>query len=330
MYLPARPVRQTARVPELPDLTTAEQAAFARKFALDGPLIRVPSTGIVNRVYRAARGGRDVALRVPLPGDAEDTLTESVAVPVTFRAGVRTPELLVFDDDRDVVDAPVTVYAFVGGRSLDALGWAPDDPRAQRAWREAGRELARLHARVREVPDPHGWLDVVEGVNPSRVRARVTAAERLSGAAAGWATDTVRRLLRDAPGPARPAFLHNDLHAGNLMVHPDGTVSALIDWGDAGWGDPAVDLCYAGPLATPFLLQGYEEAVPGQLGAGVTLRVLAFLLDHATRALTLEPQAHQDGELWYVRPGTALMDLLRVSGHFPEWRAYLGGGLMTP
>ena len=62
-------MRQTAGVPPLPDLTPAELSAFARQFALEGPLTRLPSVGIVNRVYRARRAGRDVVLRAPLPGE---------------------------------------------------------------------------------------------------------------------------------------------------------------------------------------------------------------------------------------------------------------------
>lgn len=311
----------------MPDLTPAELDAFARKYALSGPLVRLPSIGIINRVYQATWRGRRVVLRVPQPGenrDAQaDTLTESVAVPPAFAAGVKTPELLIFDHDRDVLDVPVTVYAFAEGRSLDAYGWAADDPRLHRAYREAGRELAHLHATVREVPDPHGWLDEAGPPDPAKIFQRVTDAGRLSVQEARWATDTLAKLLTEAPSPP-PVFLHNDLHAGNLMVLDSGAVTALIDWGDAGWGDPVQDLCYAGPLAVPHLLRGYQEAAPGQLGDGAALRLLAYLLADGTRHLTRNPEPHENGELWYTRPGTALMQLLRVSAHFPAWREYLG------
>lgn len=327
MYLPSgrgAPGCHTVPVPELPDLSPAELEAFAGRYGLTPPLTRLPSVGIVNRVYAATRGGRPVVLRVPLPGDDEDTLTESVAAPAAFHAGVRTPELLIFDEERNVVDAAVTVYAFAEGRSLDAWGWAPGDPRLSRAWREAGRELAALHAGVREVPDPHGRLEPIRPPNMARVRQRVTEAGRLSGQEADWAAETVARLLLDAPPPVAPAFLHNDLHAGNLMVTAAGEVTALIDWGDAGWGDPVLDLAYAGPLAAPGLLRGYGEAAPGVLDGGAPLRLLAYLLADATRRLARTPEPHEDGELWYTRPGTALMQLLRVTPQFPDWAAYLG------
>jgi aminoglycoside phosphotransferase (APT) family kinase protein len=46
----------------------------------------------------------------------------------------------------------------------------------------------------------------------------------------------------DAPGWAgEPSWLHGDLHEGNLLVR-DGRFAAVIDWGAAGRGDPAVEL----------------------------------------------------------------------------------------
>ncbi|MXV18818.1 phosphotransferase [Deinococcus xianganensis] len=310
-------------MPALPDLTPAELSAFARQFALEGPLTRLPSVGIVNRVYRARRAGQDVVLRVPMPGDADDALTESVAVPAAVRAGIPTPELLVFDDARAVLDAPVSVYAFAPGRSLDGLGWAHGDPRLARAWREAGRALAALHAGVTDAPDPHGYLESITPPDPARTRARVLTGEKVGTAEADWATGLTARLLSENPPPARLAFLHDDLHAGNLMVTDDGAVSALIDWGDAGWGDPALDLSYAGPLAVPDLLAGYHEA-SGHADDALTLRVLAYTLDNATRYLTRQPEAHENGDLWYTRPATALMQLLRVSSRIPQWQEALG------
>ncbi|MFK7600623.1 phosphotransferase family protein [Deinococcus sp. SM5_A1] len=307
-------------MPALPDLTPAELAAFSQKYGLEGKLERLPSVGIVNRVYRAALNGQPIVLRIPMPGDVKDALTESVAAPAAFHAGVRTPELLIFDDDRDVVDTPVTLYAFAPGRSLDGHGWAEGDPRLLCAYREAGRELARLHRNVTAAPDPQGRLNPIAPPNLPRTLTRVTDSKKLGLADAMWATETVSRLLAAAPPPA-PVFLHNDLHAGNLMVTDTGAVTALIDWGDAGWGDPVLDLTYAGPLAAPELLRGYrEEAV---LEGSATLRLLAYLLEDATRRLAYVPEGHET-DLWYTRPGTALMQLLRVSVQFPEWEEWLG------
>jgi aminoglycoside phosphotransferase (APT) family kinase protein len=38
-----------------------------------------------------------------------------------------------------------------------------------------------------------------------------------------------------------PCWFHGDLHEGNLLVR-DGRLAAVIDWGTAGRGDPAIEL----------------------------------------------------------------------------------------
>ena len=45
------------------------------------------------------------------------------------------------------------------------------------------------------------------------------------------------------PGP--PLWVHGDLHPANLLVTADGTLRAVLDFGDVTAGDPAVDLATA-------------------------------------------------------------------------------------
>jgi aminoglycoside phosphotransferase (APT) family kinase protein len=46
------------------------------------------------------------------------------------------------------------------------------------------------------------------------------------------------------PHAAPPVWLHGDLHPGNLVVR-DGTLAAVVDFGDVTRGDPATDLAIA-------------------------------------------------------------------------------------
>src|SRR5699024_5041016 len=55
----------------------------------------------------------------------------------------------------------------------------------------------------------------------------------------------VLAVLQDAldapPHDGPPVWFHGDLHEGNLLVR-DGRLAAVIDWGTAGRGDPAIEL----------------------------------------------------------------------------------------
>ena len=80
----------------------------------------------------------------------------------------------------------------------------------------------------------------------------------------------------DAPGDTR--FVHNDLHAGNTMVLQSPLrLSAVIDWGDACWGDPVLDMERVPIWATPWLLESYQEAT-GLVDEVFVGRVLAHVL----------------------------------------------------
>lgn len=52
-----------------------------------------------------------------------------------------------------------------------------------------------------------------------------------------------RALEAEAVAPAaQRVWIHGDLHARNLLVAAGGGLAGIIDWGDVGAGDPAVDL----------------------------------------------------------------------------------------
>lgn len=265
-----------------------------------------------------------MVLRAAVPGDETgklDAQTEAIAVPAARRAGVLTPALLAFDDDRDVVDAPITVYARVPAPSLHGVGWDVADPRFARAARETGRELARLHLAVTEVPDPQAWLEVWDLPGAREEVEAAVSAGRVDRMTADWA---IRLLTRTAalPRPS-PRFIHGDVQPGNLLVNPDGSLAALIDWGDAGWADPALDFPALPPQAAAHALAAYREVAPGLLGEGAEGRILEVYLNMAFRRLGRAPTPR---ELWNARPGSVMAHLLRFAVDAPaEWREWLQG-----
>lgn len=71
----------------------------------------------------------------------------------------------------------------------------------------------------------------------------------------------VWRDALDAPvWDGEPVWFHGDLHDGNLLVR-DGRLSAVIDWGTAGRGDPAIELNAMWGYLPACAAQLYRETV---------------------------------------------------------------------
>jgi aminoglycoside phosphotransferase (APT) family kinase protein len=222
---------------------------------LHGPWQELPATGIANRIYATD----DLVLRVAVEGSEalNDARTESVAAPAARAAGVLVPWLIAFDESGTIVDRPYSLWERVRGETLGLF--APEPHSCPTTWQAVGRQLALLHNRVHDCPDPHGWLD--------RPERELHLDERIAALAATSAVDpalarqlerAAKELRASVDGPFPLRFLHNDVHAMNVMCARDGILLALIDWGDAGWGDPALELAQVPLDAVPFVLQGYE------------------------------------------------------------------------
>lgn len=233
----------------------------------------MPSAGMVNAAYSV---GDSLVLRVPTgahPDAVADTLTESVAVPAARAAGIRTPALLIFDNSRDIVDFPITVYERVPGRDLGALS-AVDRPTTDRIYHEVGRELAKVHRDIIEVPDPDGYLDTydrqtdLEFVDDLLHR---NCLDRDDAAVMSSLFERVQPALENAKTIRR--FLHQDVTPGNLMGE-EGRFTGIIDWGDAGWGDPVQDFRYLPHDAVGAALVGYRAVMPLDGDESVEARIL--------------------------------------------------------
>jgi aminoglycoside phosphotransferase (APT) family kinase protein len=195
-----------------------------------GSWSRLPSSGIANRIYAT----QDVVLRIATDHEdgVADARTESVAAPVAWAAGIRTPRLLAFDDSRKLVDRPYSLWERIHGVTADELTVS-----AIELWRSVGREIARLHTRVRACSDPQGWLDHPEH------------------------------------GPPPQRFVHDDLHGANIMCSPEGVFLGFIDWGDAGWGDPMLDFAYLPDVGVEPALDAYGSEATGALNADALARL---------------------------------------------------------
>jgi aminoglycoside phosphotransferase (APT) family kinase protein len=207
----------------------------------DLPLARVVSAGTDNEIFRLGEG---LAVRLPkvdwAVGQAEKEhrwlprlaphLPLSIPVPLALgEPGLGYPwpwavcswlhgDIAIPEHLADKSDAALALAGFI--TALQGIETA-DGPRSGRHNHGRGLPLAALDSRVRAA------LGELEG------RIDVGAASRI------WA------LALDAPEwTGAPVWLHGDLHAHNLLTDK-GRLSAVIDFGLLGVGDPATDLMVA-------------------------------------------------------------------------------------
>ncbi len=64
---------------------------------------------------------------------------------------------------------------------------------------------------------------------------------------------------------ASPVWIHGDVSAGNLLVH-EGRLSAVIDFGTCGVGDPACDLAIAWTLFGDESREVFRQMLPLDIG----------------------------------------------------------------
>lgn len=231
--------------------------------AADEPEVQV----VVAHRQRATVRVGDVFLKID-PNQANlDIEVEAMAL-----APVPTPQVLWRQP-------PVLALAAVRGTALGRLGTWPTAPAA--AWAAAGAVVRRLH----DAPLP-----------PLPVRGTDEVATALDRACA-WlvANDVVpaavvahnRRTAEAALRPRAPVFVHGDLQIAHVFVDGD-TVTGVIDWSEAGRGDPVDDLAS--------LTFGHEERLGDLLaGYGTDVDLDAIRGWWSLRALRATPWLVQHG-----------------------------------
>lgn len=199
------------------------------------PLEAVASDGTVNALYRL---GDALAVRLPLRRAGEASLRkERDWLPRL------APQLPLAIPEPVACGAPAEDYPCEWSifRWLDGETWL--DERVADPCR-AARDLARFVVALRRVDPgggPHnrrgdrGWpLEIREGWVSDALVA-------LEGEVDVRAARAVWDVARDAPGwDGPPVWFHGDLRASNLLLR-GGHLSAAIDFGTAGVGDPACD-----------------------------------------------------------------------------------------
>lgn len=223
-----------------PDIDTAlVRALIAGQFPQWAglPVGRVESAGTSNAMYRL---GEDLVVRLPrTPGAANDVGMEHRWLP------------------RLAPDLPAAIPAPLGvGRpaegypwSWSVFGWVPGEnpvpgriAEPELLAKDLAEFVSALH-RADPVDAPASYRSETLAARDAETRAAIAelGASADSGVPTGAATALWEEALRAEPWSGPPVWIHADLQPGNLLL-ADGRLAAVIDFGCAGLGEPAVDL----------------------------------------------------------------------------------------
>ncbi len=224
----------------------------------DLPLVPIQPSGTDNAIYRL---GDDMAVRLPRIHRAVEQVDKEqrwlprlaphlpLAIPVPLARGV----------PGEGYPWPWSVYRWLEGESATPEGIADAD--------QVALELARFIVALQRIdpaggpaPGSHNFSRGVSlATRDVETRAAIAA---LEGTLDVHAVTAVWDAALRAPQWHRsPVWIHGDLQSGNLLT-TQGRLSAVIDFGGLGVGDPACDLIAAWELLAAETRDAFRAALP--------------------------------------------------------------------
>ena len=224
----------------------------------DLPIRPVDTDGWDNATFRL---GRHMSVRLPSsPAYAEQVDKEQHWLPILARQlPLPIPEPLAKGRPGCGFPHPWSVYRWIAGQTAEA-GQIAD-------LGEFAASLAGFLAALYQVDPSSGPLpgthNFFRGGSPAYYDAETRAAlTTLRGHIdTGLATEVWEAALA-APWDGPPVWFHGDAQPGNLLLNSAGQLSAVIDFGTTGIGDPACDTTIAWTFLSGDSQRVFKERLP--------------------------------------------------------------------
>ena len=226
---------------------------------------------------------------------------------------IPVPKPLYKDSDGSILGLPGIVTGFAKGEQIEAQ---PESVHWTQVCTKAARMLAKIHA-VSIDPTTQDYLldgnaEVVWFLKGDEIPDYMQA--HPDGSQVWQAVYALRPKLQ----PVKPRLVHVDYWSGNLLWE-DAEISAIVDWEEASYGDPGIDVAYClmelylegMDAAAAEFLQAYEQE------AGQPVENLAYW----QLAAAARPMIHLDD--WLTRPFMAerfrkfIANALQNAGYTP-------------
>jgi aminoglycoside phosphotransferase (APT) family kinase protein len=239
---PLPPFDCRALVRFLAEASDAERVAVSEPALLPGGAIKQNWGFTAHFAGGRFAGAHDLVLRTNAPTGIAASLCpvdEFAVLRAAYAAGVTAPEPLFACADPAVIGRPFFVMRRVSG-TAQGRHITTDPalrPELPAVARRLGRELARIQTIRPPCPDL-GFLPMVGAAEHIASFRDYLDRHPNPRPALEWAT---RWLETRIPEPLPPVLCHRDFRTGNYML--DGaTLTAILDWEFAGWGDPDEDI----------------------------------------------------------------------------------------
>ena len=266
--------------------------AMVRRYRPNGRLSITPiASGKFNSSYWVQVGDEPLVLRIAPPNDAVYVFYEakmmrqepSLHARLRAETTVPVPEIVAFDDAQTVVDRDYMLLRRLPGRPLSEM------PHVNKAkvLRQVGECLAQVHGLTAV---QHGYLGEHHPMQPQdnwaaafvimwhKLLDDVVAQGFYDAAESRYLRHLLERHLPLFDRPVTSRLLHMDVWAQNILVDDTGTLTGLLDWDRALWGDSEIEfavLDYCGISEPPFWA-GYGQ--PRDWSPAAQIRQRFYLL----------------------------------------------------
>lgn len=206
------------------------------------------------------RTNSDAVLNESLSREEEFRLFE-----IVFAAGVRVPEPLFYLDQSNHTGRPLFLMRRMAGQAAGHKLVKAFDSGCDSLCRDLGQQLALIQT----ISPPNAALDFL-GTPPTNTVAHWVAQMRRSLDDLSIARPVIEWGLRylelNAPRSGPVVLCHNDYRTGNYIVEGQ-TLTGVLDWEFAGWGDPMQDIGWFTAPCWRFGAQGRPAGGIGSLQA---------------------------------------------------------------
>jgi aminoglycoside phosphotransferase (APT) family kinase protein len=225
-------------------------------------------------------------------GDCEaKALREFNALAYLHSCGIPVPNPLYLDAKGYLLGSPGIVTGFVDSKHLEL-------PENARAWADNIAVVAQVLARIHQTSiDEQLKMYLMDGNREAAWFLNSGSVPRFMrdfpGGAEVWEAVSEHLPLRKVP---ETALLHIDYWSGNILWH-ERRISAVVDWEEAGYGDPAIDVAYC---RMQLYLEGLNDAA--ETFTRVYEQAMGRPVDHlALWELAAAARPMTDPEGWFTR-----------------------------